>query len=258
MGIVRGYVMLARKIQNGWIAHAAPVAREIWIWLFRNANYTDKRVNGFTIKRGQLLCKTEQIQEELSWYVGYRKKRYSRRQCEGSMKVLAKERMIERTKVPGGTLVTILNYDKYQDPKNYENTLEGTDETSHEEALPVHPYTKKEKKEKKKEENTPLYIPPKGETHDEKFIRLLKGRDDLNLDDDDIKIFMPLWNRWLAYKKQEKKGSYKAVETEVSAAVRFMKLANFEQDSLEEILEYSISCHCQGLFKPRPDQRVKQ
>ena len=42
------------------------------------------------------------------------------------MKFLRETLRIETTKEPGGVLITICNYDYYQDPKNYERTNERT------------------------------------------------------------------------------------------------------------------------------------
>ena len=53
--------------------------------------------------------------------VGWRKEAYSKSDCETAMKWLKKHTMITTTKTTRGLIVTILNYDIYQNPKNYEN-----------------------------------------------------------------------------------------------------------------------------------------
>jgi hypothetical protein len=67
---------------------------------------------------------------------------YSLAQIKHATKILRKLLCIASTKLPGGTLITILNYDHYQNPKNYE----ATNEAPHEAPLGV-PYNKKNKKE---------------------------------------------------------------------------------------------------------------
>jgi len=116
-----GYYIKARKIQHSKIAHAPPYIREIWDWLLRNAHHT----NG-SLKRGQCLCSYKQIQEDLCWYVGYRKEKYSKWQCENAIKWLRERAMITTTRTTRGLIVQVVNYDFYQDPKNYEITTRAT------------------------------------------------------------------------------------------------------------------------------------
>ena len=115
--IESGYYIKARKIQESDIAHAPPHVREIWDWLLKEANHKD---NG-TIKRGQLVRDYNSIRDGLHWMVGYRKETYKKWHCENAMKWLMKHEMIATTKTTRGIIVTICNYDYYQDPKNYES-----------------------------------------------------------------------------------------------------------------------------------------
>ena len=112
-----GYVLKPRCIQHSNIAAAPPHVREIWDWILLNANYKDHG----KIKRGQLLTTYRDIKEGLAWYVGYRKETYKKHQCETAMKILTRENMITTAKTTRGLIITVLNYDKYQTPGNYEN-----------------------------------------------------------------------------------------------------------------------------------------
>lgn len=123
-----GYYIKARKIQQSEIAAQPPVVREIWDWLLMNAQFNTTTINGVTIERGQVLTDYKTIRKALSWKVGYRTKMYSEDQTKKSMKRLRELRMVASTKAPGGLLITILNYDYYQNPQNYEGTNEGTNE----------------------------------------------------------------------------------------------------------------------------------
>ena len=118
--------MKARKVQESWIAKAPPHVREIWDFIIMKANYKDCG----EIKRGQLLTTYSEIQEGLAWFVGYRKESYKKHHCEIAMKALTRERMIATTKTTRGMVITVLNYDKYQDPKNYERYGENDNETT--------------------------------------------------------------------------------------------------------------------------------
>jgi len=111
-----GYYLKARRIQEGPVAHAPPHVREIWDWLIRNANYSDREF----LERGQCLCTYRDIQEGLAWWVGWRKCTYSKWDCEKAMKWLKKEVMVTTEKTTKGMIVTVCNYELYQDPTAYE------------------------------------------------------------------------------------------------------------------------------------------
>ena len=121
-----GYYLKARKIQESKIAHSPPHIREIWDWLLKEANHKDKRYCGFIVKRGQLFRTYKEIRDGLHWMIGYRKKTYSEDQTKKAMKFLRDHLMITTAKALGGVLITIINYDLYQNPKNYESTNEST------------------------------------------------------------------------------------------------------------------------------------
>ncbi len=151
-----GYYIKARKIQESKIQRQPPYVREIWDWLLMNANHSDKKYNGFIIKRGQLFRTYKDIREGLAWYVGYRKEMYNENQTKKAMKALRDARMIDTTKELGGVLITILNYNKYQDPKNYESTNESTNESTTKEPMknqPLPDNNKNEKNEKNERKN---------------------------------------------------------------------------------------------------------
>ena len=123
-----GYVLLPRKLLESDVYKTSPCIRELWLFLIINTSY--KRTKN--LKRGQIRTNFNKIKEQLSWKIGYRKESYSNRQLEGAAKVLVKEGMIVATKVVHGMLITICNYDIYQDPKNYESSNESSNEKLHE------------------------------------------------------------------------------------------------------------------------------
>lgn len=112
-----GFYIKARCIQQSDIATAPPHVREIWDWLIMNAAHKGSG----KIKRGQLLTSYREILDGLCWYVGYRKCTYTKSQCETAMKTMTKHAMITTTKTTRGMIITVLNYDKFQNPKNYDN-----------------------------------------------------------------------------------------------------------------------------------------
>ena len=119
-----GYYLKARCIEESEIAHAPPHVREIWDYLLRTVNYKDKKTNGIIIKRGQTMRSYSDIQEALSWKAGWRKMTYSKNDCETAMNWLKKHTMIHTQKTTRGMIITVLNYDEYQNPENYENDNE--------------------------------------------------------------------------------------------------------------------------------------
>lgn len=121
-----GYYMMARDTEGSWIANAQPVIRETWNYLIRNANYKTVKYNGFLVERGQLFRTYKEIREALKWSIGFRKATYSEGQMKRAMNALMNEGMITLVKRPRGNLITVLQYAKYQDPKNYEQTNERT------------------------------------------------------------------------------------------------------------------------------------
>jgi hypothetical protein len=158
-----GYILQPRIIQESDISVAPPSIREIWNYLLREANHKEIKYNGNTIKRGQLFRSYEDIREGTKWYIGWRKMMYNENSTKKAMKFLRDTQRITTKKELGGVLITICNYAYYQDKKNYEGTMEGTDERTIDEPLTNHPipYTNKNDKKEKKEEEIPLPLFPK-------------------------------------------------------------------------------------------------
>ena len=145
-----GYILQPRKIDNSTIAEQPPHVREIWLYLLRNANHKDHNSG---IKRGQILTSYKTIREALKWRVGYRVERYKKHHCEIAMKALTRLQMIATTKTTRGMVITICNYDYYQNPKNYENDNENDNETTSKRQSndTIYKNVKNEKNEKNKE-----------------------------------------------------------------------------------------------------------
>lgn len=116
-----GYYIKSRKIQQSQVAHASPCVREMWDWILLNANYSETRENGHILERGQLATSFKAIQEGLSWNVGFRKEMYSKDSIASAMKWLKKAGMVAASKTTRGLIITVLNYSFYQNPSNYKN-----------------------------------------------------------------------------------------------------------------------------------------
>ena len=117
-----GYIIKARKIKNSEISKKPPHVREVWDYLQREANH--KPNDKLRIDRGQLVRTTNEIREDLKWFVGNRPQYYKKHEIETALKSLRKLGTITTAKTTRGTLITLVNYDYYQTPKNYESRTE--------------------------------------------------------------------------------------------------------------------------------------
>ena len=145
-----GYILQPRCFDESSSAHLPPVTRELWFYLLRKVNHKDKG----KIKRGQGFFCLGDIQKDLSWMVGYRRKMYSKPQLTKSLRRLREGNMVETTKETRGVMVTVCKYATYQDPKEYEGNAEGSTKEPRRkrEGRTINKNDKNEKKEKK--ENT--------------------------------------------------------------------------------------------------------
>ncbi len=117
-----GYILQPRKFDESESSNFPPCTREVWLYLLRNVNHKD---NG-KLSRGVGFFSISGIRDVLCWYVGFCKKTYSKDQVVKALRRLRDSTMIATTKTTRGFIVTICNYDFYQDPKNYEDTNDGT------------------------------------------------------------------------------------------------------------------------------------
>ena len=172
-----GYYIKARVIQNSARSVQPPHVRETWDYLLREANHAPIKYRGNHVNRGQLFRTYSEIREGMHWMVGWRKMTYSENQTKKAMKFLRDALMVTTKKELGGVLITICNYDHYQNPENYERTTSDTNERTIAEPLrnqPI-PYTnKKDKNVKKKEEEISIY--PSSQKIEEDEFYLTKKR----------------------------------------------------------------------------------
>ncbi len=134
-----GYILLSRKIIESEIWQKPPLYLKVWIYLLSRAQHTSFK----KLIRGQLWITIAEIQEACSYMVGYRKETPSEKQIrsilnwlrnpyEETTNVPTKDSMIVITKGTRGMLITIENFNIYQDSKNYESNYEGVYECNDE------------------------------------------------------------------------------------------------------------------------------
>jgi len=118
---VAGWIKLYRCFDCSEAAHFPPCTRELWFYLLRNVNHA----NNGKFKRGSGFFAFDDIQEALSWTVGFRVEKYSKPQLTKAIRRLKNALMIETTRATRGLHVTVLNYNKYQMQQDDEGNDEG-------------------------------------------------------------------------------------------------------------------------------------
>jgi len=155
-----GYILQPRKFCESSVSGMPPVTREVWLYLLRKVNYYDNsRTN---IKRGSGFFTYSDIINDLCWYAGYRKITYKKNDIAKSLRRLRESTAIATTKETRGIIVTICNFELYQDPKNYESTNESTTKAprKHQSENSIH--KEEYNKNKKNKKNKTLSVPLKG------------------------------------------------------------------------------------------------
>jgi len=119
-----GYILFSRKILKSGIMEKPPLHLKLWTWMLMKAKFKDTD----DLKRGQLFTTIEEMRNAMGYKIGYRKERPTIKQIRGVYEGLSRGTMISIAKVTGGMVITILNYDKYQNPENYEGQTQGHNE----------------------------------------------------------------------------------------------------------------------------------
>lgn len=145
------YILISRKLIESDIFSKPPLYLKLWMWLLVQANFADN--NG--LKRGQVRTTYAEMREAMSYYVGFRKVKPSKSEVFRALEYMrGNERdserntetpMIETVKTTRHILVTICNYNDYQDPNFYERNDE---DTANETSKSLRPVTRINKKDK--------------------------------------------------------------------------------------------------------------
>jgi len=149
--MVEGWNKIYRSIQDHWLWTCEPFSRgQAWIDLLLMANHKEAKImiNGTleVVERGQRVTSIRKLSDRWSW---------STKKVTHFLEQLVKDDMIEYVSDSSKTVITILNYDKYQGketPSSVDNTSldEGTGNT---EDTPKKRQGNREETEKKHEGN---------------------------------------------------------------------------------------------------------
>jgi len=129
-----GFVLLARKTLESDLMTMNPLGFKLFFWMILKANFKDRD----RLKRGQLVTSIEEMREACSYKAGYRNIKPSKMQIRTSYEALKNNTMITTAKTTRGMVVTILNYDKYQTPANYEQHNEQPSENTTKHPMSAH------------------------------------------------------------------------------------------------------------------------
>ncbi len=126
----QGAFQLSRSLFTSDIWEMPPTYLKIFIYIIGKANHERKRYRGFTVERGQYFCHSGELLDQLRYYIGCCRKNASDSTAKRVLKYLRDTNRITTAKKPRGILITVINYDKYQNLTNYERTKEHTNEDS--------------------------------------------------------------------------------------------------------------------------------
>jgi DNA replication protein DnaD len=117
----KGWILLYRSVRDGWIWEQKPFSfGQAWIDLILDVNHEDKKlfVNGklIKIKRGQKWTSIRVLAARWGW---------RQEKVLQYIKALEQDGMITRKATRSGTLLTIVNYGKYQDMRSTERNTNG-------------------------------------------------------------------------------------------------------------------------------------
>ena len=110
-----GYILQARRLLASEIMSKPPLYCKLWCYMLLTASHRPHK----GLQRGQFFTTIDTMREAMCWYVGYRKVVPTRDEIRNCYEYLRRATMITTAKTTRGMLITILNYEKYQNPANY-------------------------------------------------------------------------------------------------------------------------------------------
>ena len=115
MPIPGGYILFARQ-QLKLLADMPLLDRTLWVWLCCEANHG----NYAGLARGELVTTIEEIQTSMRYSVGYSFRKPSIYAVRRVLQRFSERNMIATRTTTRGLVITICEYDFYQNPGNYE------------------------------------------------------------------------------------------------------------------------------------------
>lgn len=111
-----GYILLARQLLKSGIMEKPPLYLKLWVWMLLQASHTDHG----SLKRGQFFTSFGKMRNAMAYKAGFRIIKPTIKEIRGFMEFITISTMAGTMKGIRGTIITILNYDHYQNFLNYE------------------------------------------------------------------------------------------------------------------------------------------
>lgn len=111
-----GYILLARKLLESELMEKPSHYLKLWVWMLAKANWKDRD----KLRRGQFVTTIAEMQDAGGYMVGYRVRRLTRDEVRSAYEAFTKASMITTAKTTRGMIITICNYELYQNAEHYE------------------------------------------------------------------------------------------------------------------------------------------
>lgn len=258
----QGWISIHRKIQECflWENDEPFDRRSAWIDLLLLVNHEDKKTifngNPVIVKRGQRITSVRKLSERWAW---------STKKTLSFLKLLESENMIVKESDNKKTLLTIVNYEFYQDNGNAEETQRkrkrNAEETQRKHSLPTNNNENNELNNENNENNENNIIPPispQGEWNFDKHTNLenLKHILNENLFEDteylnNNRDVYEAIKTWMEYKDSRKPKSQNHYVSEASMCVLLKQFVKFAKDhgswTVQGLVEKSLSGNYVGI-----------
>ena len=110
-----GFILLSRKLLTSGIMEKPALYLKLWAWMLLQATHTERG----TLKRGQFFTTIDDMRRAMAYKIGYRETMPTEKQIRRAYGFKIDSGMIEIQKKPHGIIISILNFDTYQNPENY-------------------------------------------------------------------------------------------------------------------------------------------
>ena len=148
----KGWIKLHRSITD-WEWYMDNNVKLLWYHLLLTCNYKDSKFQGYDIPAGSKVCGYPSLAEQTGLTV---------QQIRTAILKLKSTSEITVTKTPKFSIISITNWDKYQeDDSQLDSRMTGERQADDRRATT----SKEDKKERKEEENIPPLVPPKRVTN---------------------------------------------------------------------------------------------
>lgn len=200
-----GWIKLHRQLID-WEWYSDINTSRLFIHCLLRANYAPKKWRGISINKGQFWTSLPTLEAETGLSTSQLRTSINKLKSTGDIAVKSQAQ---------GRMVTVSNYDSYQEDDRQDDSLVTGQSQTSDRPVTANKNIKKENKERKDQE---IVIP-----------------DGINLS---------AWNEWVAYRKTKKK-----TVSQAAAKKQFKLLSNYSTSDQQLVIDNSISNDYQGLFE---------